>query len=202
MPSDILSASRRVPRQARSEQRVAAILEAAEEVIAARGYEAATLTAVAQRVGASIGSLYQYFPDKAAVANALADRYGAQIAERWEIGMADADTLEPGLLVDRLLALTLGFLADCPAYLSLTTAASGYRHNPADRDRLRSSVSMLYQRRNAALAGEDGDRAAEVTVQIVKALNATLAASPPQAWDAVKSDFQMLLSGYIREKGL
>ena len=48
----------------RGRERVAALLAAAATVFAERGYEAATMTEVAARAGASIGSLYQFFPTK------------------------------------------------------------------------------------------------------------------------------------------
>ena len=58
---------RRWPGQERSRQTVAAILQAAGEILVRRGYAGATTNAIAKRAGVSIGSLYQYFPDKYAV---------------------------------------------------------------------------------------------------------------------------------------
>ncbi|VWC02698.1 TetR family transcriptional regulator [Burkholderia latens] len=60
-------ASRRQPRQARSAQLVDAVLEAAIQVLAAEGAQRFTMARVAERAGVSVGSLYQYFPNKAAV---------------------------------------------------------------------------------------------------------------------------------------
>ena len=62
---------RREPRQARARQRVNIILDAAAAEFAAVGYEAATTNAIARRAGTSIGSLYQFFPNKEAVLEAL-----------------------------------------------------------------------------------------------------------------------------------
>ena len=69
---------RRVPCQQRGERRVAELVEAAESVIAENGYEAATMSAIAERAGASIGSLYQFFPNKAAITQALRTEYAKQ----------------------------------------------------------------------------------------------------------------------------
>lgn len=55
---------RKQPRQARSSDLVAAILEAATQVLAEVGAERFTTARVAERAGVSIGSLYQYFPNK------------------------------------------------------------------------------------------------------------------------------------------
>ncbi|WP_050477135.1 TetR family transcriptional regulator [Herbaspirillum rhizosphaerae] len=59
--------SRKQPQQARSNDLVAAVLEAAIQVLAQEGAQRFTTTRVAERAGVSVGSLYQYFPNKAAI---------------------------------------------------------------------------------------------------------------------------------------
>jgi AcrR family transcriptional regulator len=59
--------SRKQPKQARSTELVAAILEAAVQVLAKEGARRFTAARVAEKAGVSIGSLYQYFPNKAAI---------------------------------------------------------------------------------------------------------------------------------------
>ena len=73
--SEASLAARRVPTQDRSRQRVERILDAAAEIFADIGYDAATTDAIAVRAGTSIGSLYQFFPNKQALYNAIADRH-------------------------------------------------------------------------------------------------------------------------------
>jgi AcrR family transcriptional regulator len=58
---------RKEPKQARSNELVEAILEAALQVLAKEGAQRFTTTRVAERAGVSVGSLYQYFPNKAAI---------------------------------------------------------------------------------------------------------------------------------------
>jgi AcrR family transcriptional regulator len=67
-----LGIKRRIPRQARSGETVALILEATAQVLEAGGLPAFTTNAVAERAGVSIGTLYQYFADKNALLLALA----------------------------------------------------------------------------------------------------------------------------------
>lgn len=67
--------NRRVPLQERSKKRVERILEAAALVFADEGYDAATMEGIAQRAETSIGSIYQFFPNKLAIFNALAKSY-------------------------------------------------------------------------------------------------------------------------------
>jgi len=68
-------ATRRVPTQERSKKRVERILDAAAHVFAEDGYEAATMEAIAARAETSIGSIYQFFPNKLALFTALARHY-------------------------------------------------------------------------------------------------------------------------------
>ena len=65
-PSHSIS-SRKQPRQARAVELISAILEAAVQVLASEGAQRFTTTRVAERAGVSVGSLYQYFPNKAAL---------------------------------------------------------------------------------------------------------------------------------------
>jgi AcrR family transcriptional regulator len=66
---------RRVPSQDRSKKRALRILDAAAEVFAEAGYEATTTEAIARAAGTSIGSLYQFFPNKHAIFDAVARRH-------------------------------------------------------------------------------------------------------------------------------
>jgi len=59
--------SRRKPKQARSNDLVSAILQAAIQVLAKEGARRFTTTRVAERAGVSVGSIYQYFPNKASI---------------------------------------------------------------------------------------------------------------------------------------
>jgi AcrR family transcriptional regulator len=59
--------SRKQPQQARSEELVSAILQAAIQVLAKEGFHRFTTARVAEKAGVSVGSLYQYFPNKTAI---------------------------------------------------------------------------------------------------------------------------------------
>jgi AcrR family transcriptional regulator len=66
---------RRAPSQKRSRERVERILAVASVLIADQGSDALRMGEVAEKAGISIGSLYQYFPDKGAIIRTLAERY-------------------------------------------------------------------------------------------------------------------------------
>lgn len=71
---------RRTPQQERGQRRVQQILDAAAEVFAEVGYEVATTNMIAQRANTSIGSLYQFFPNKDSIVKLLARRMADDFA--------------------------------------------------------------------------------------------------------------------------
>jgi AcrR family transcriptional regulator len=73
-----VAAPGRAPTQQRSRDRVERLLAVAASLIAAHGSDALRMSDVAQQAGVSIGSLYQYFPDKGAIIRTLAERYNAR----------------------------------------------------------------------------------------------------------------------------
>lgn len=79
---------RRVPRQARSRALVEAILEATARVLAEHGYAGTNTNLVAERAGVSVGSVYQYFPNKDSLVTALHERHAAQMHAAIEEALA------------------------------------------------------------------------------------------------------------------
>ncbi|MGD9921413.1 MAG: TetR family transcriptional regulator [Variibacter sp.] len=81
--------SRKQPKQARSTELVAAILEAAVQVLAEEGAQRFTTARVAERAGVSVGSLYQYFPNKAAILFRLQSDEWRQTTDQWDAILGD-----------------------------------------------------------------------------------------------------------------
>jgi len=114
-----LPATARAPRRARGLLRVDALLAAAAEVFAAKGFDAATMTEIAAQSGSSIGSLYQFFRTKAAVAEAL---LGTQVDALWVRldGLAErAPALAAPELGHALATCLVDFRADHPSFATL-----------------------------------------------------------------------------------
>jgi AcrR family transcriptional regulator len=121
---------RKQPQQARSAELVAAILEAAIQVLAKEGAPRFTMARVAEKAGVSVGSLYQYFPNKAAVLFRLQSDEWRQTSELLR-GILE-DTQRPPL--ERLRILVHAFLrSECEEAamrVALNDAAPLYRDAP------------------------------------------------------------------------
>jgi AcrR family transcriptional regulator len=75
MQRQVRTTPRKRPRQARSRATVDSVLEATARVLVKRGFDGLTTNLVADAAGVSIGSLYQYFPNKAALVGALIEKH-------------------------------------------------------------------------------------------------------------------------------
>ena len=91
------------PQRRPGKLRVAALMRAGAEVISERGFEAATMAEIAARAGAPIGSLYRFFPNKAALADALMRRYSELIDAAFEKIDSRRESLTTEAFADALL---------------------------------------------------------------------------------------------------
>jgi len=128
-PKPAISA-RKPPRQARSTQLVADIMEAATRVLMREGARRFTTARVAEEAGISIGSLYQYFPNKESILFKLQTDEWTQTSNFLTDILSDAHTPP----FDRLRqALRLFFKSECEEAqlrVALADAAPLYRHAP------------------------------------------------------------------------
>ncbi|NMI58463.1 TetR/AcrR family transcriptional regulator [Streptomyces sp. RLB3-17] len=107
-------------RQARGERRIAQLLEAAASVFCTTGYTAASTNAIAREAGVSPGTLYQFFPNKEAIAIELGDRLMHEMRDTYGEALAPVDPTTPleeavGAAVDRFIA----FNCDHPVFFAL-----------------------------------------------------------------------------------
>jgi AcrR family transcriptional regulator len=155
---------------------VDAIVEAAARVLARHGYAAATTNRIAERAGVSIGSLYEYFPDKDAILAALFERHtergGAEVLAALEAEIAGGAALPA--LVQALVAALLRQHRKSP---ELHRVLFEEMPHPAGADAcvLRGEDAIAHRLRSALEAGRvrrtpDADLAAHLVVQTAEAL--------------------------------
>ena len=110
-----LNKMRRQPQQARSQERVQQILDVAEQLFVEIGYESATTRAIAAQADVSVGSIYQFFPDKEAILKALAIRYLQKQYQRFlDLQTPVAMTLPLRQYVDQMIDVFDQFYTDYP----------------------------------------------------------------------------------------
>ncbi len=176
---------RRQPKQRRGQQRVEKILEAAALVFDDVGYEAATTHQIAERAGTAIGSLYQFFPDKAAIFNAMELRHidrvsalwhGVNAQEYWRLPLRD--------MLDQLTTATMK-LFEHPVsrvmFIEFYTARD--RFQTIDDSMTQEAItflSNLLHQRNSDLPNEQRDLLAEVCVHSSHALILTALRQPDE----------------------
>jgi AcrR family transcriptional regulator len=123
-------ASRKQPKQARANDLVAAVLEAAIQVLAEEGAQRFTTSRVAERAGVSVGSLYQYFPNKAAILFRLQSDEWRRTTAMLRATLAD-DSAPPLARLRRLVhAFIRSECDEAPVRVALGDAAPLYRDAP------------------------------------------------------------------------
>lgn len=206
MGNELTTHLRNRPRQARSAARVELLLDVAEAVFEEVGYDTATTNLVAQRAGVPVGTLYRWFPDKSAIAEALADRYLAQL-----LGLYDEllGSIEPGervgefirRVVDRLVEETRDLRA-LPALL-LSAMVPGDR-SPAGRrlrEGLKEHIQGLVELRVPGVPPEIRDRTAEVCVTLCHLVMASAAEDGDvQDEGSITAEYVDVMLGYLEAK--
>jgi AcrR family transcriptional regulator len=195
---------RKQPVQARSEATVSAIFEASIQVLLAMGYRKMTTTRIAERAGVSVGTLYQYFPNREALISAVIQRYLEDIATSVErdcdrLTGRSLDELVIGL-VDAMIAakcrrieFSRGMqepLADIGGTALLRAAANRATDLVAKVLRSCSDVKFDAPHRRAAL----------IVTSCRSLLQVAIAdGAEPSEFTALRGDMQAMVRGYLNE---
>jgi AcrR family transcriptional regulator len=200
MSSQKSSEARRLPQRQRGHERVAALLEAAAGCFVEKGYEATTMTEVAARAGASIGSLYQYFPTKEVLAQALVEQYSQAVyAELGKLAEQSAqwNTEE---LAQRLCAFLVTFRKRHPAFVMLVEATPAPAvDGMAIRRRVRAELQALLASRALHRSSEEMHAAAVVVQQMMKAAIAIHAEPAMPGRPAALAQLQHAMQLYLHD---
>ncbi|GAA1532816.1 TetR/AcrR family transcriptional regulator [Actinomadura kijaniata] len=190
-------------RQARGERRMAEILTAAARVFADIGYEAATTNRIAAAAGISPGSLYQFFANKEAIAQALADRFVADMgaAHREAFDSLDFAALELPELVDRMADPIVAFNLANPGFKALFArpdmppglAAAARPIQAALLGRVEKMIAV----RAPDLPAADRARTARVLVRVFQAMISMVTAADEAERPAEIREMKKVLLGYL-----
>jgi AcrR family transcriptional regulator len=136
--------SRKQPKQSRSTQLVAAILEAAAQVLAKEGAARFTTARVAEKAGVSIGSLYQYFPNKTAILFRLQSDEWRQTHDLLRAILEDVRKPPPQRLRELVHAFIRSECEEAAMRVALSDAAPFYRNAPEARE-ARASGQRIFE---------------------------------------------------------
>jgi AcrR family transcriptional regulator len=164
------------PRQARSQERVNRILDVAEDLFASKGYAATTTNAIAAQAEVPIGSLYQFFPDKTAILQALALRYAEKLHQEFVfVDEAEEVVLPLADYVNQLIDRTDRFFTENPTYHAIFMEVQGTIRELEEIDeaadaRLIQDLASSLARRDAKLDPADYEAIAFVLVKAIGTL--------------------------------
>ncbi|XVV06834.1 TetR/AcrR family transcriptional regulator [Actinosynnema sp. CA-248983] len=188
-----------VRRQARGERRMAELQDAAAAVFAEVGYEAATTNAIAARAGVSPGTLYQFYGNKEAIAQALADRYLTQLREAHGALTPDHAGLPLDELIDRMADPMVAVNVANPGFKALfgrpdmpVTIPTRTIHT-AVHDRL----NAIFAARCPELDPVRRGRTAMVTMQLFGGLIPMIVAATAEERPALVVELKKVLRGYL-----
>jgi AcrR family transcriptional regulator len=199
-------ARRKEPQQERARETVEAILVAAGDLIARHGWASVTTNRIASRAGVSIGSLYQYFPNKAAILAALLEQHQAAV---WPVitdflkELAD-DTKPIAGALRRLFVRLVEAHSVNPQLNRVFAEELPRRGGPKGRDSepgLAAEVAKVLRRRPDVHV-ERPLEAAHVLEQATDALTYWLVHAAPESLDrgAYIDEAVKMLSGYVRRE--
>lgn len=191
----------RRPQRQRGRERVASLLHAAATVFAEKGYEAATMTEIAERAAAPIGSLYQFFPSKEALADALLDRYGERVEAALEAVEERAASLSTPALADALLDVLVNLAEERRTALILFEVRANATVKPGEfRQMMRGRVARVLARKRPDLSTEELRPAAIVVAQSIKTLANLQTELPPPATAAVAAEWREMVRLYLQSR--
>ncbi|PXY30167.1 hypothetical protein BAY59_13190 [Prauserella coralliicola] len=189
-------------RQERGRRRMEQLADAAAEVFAETGYAKATTNAIAARAGVSPGTLYQFFANKEAIAEVLAQRYRAALQaahdKAFDPGFA---TLPLPDLIDRMIGPMIEVNVANPGFKALFNAADMPERLAAPTRQLHQAVvgkiAEVLATRAPDMSEESVRTTAVVATQIFGALLNTVVAAPEAEREVWITELKRALRGYL-----
>jgi AcrR family transcriptional regulator len=192
---------RRVPVQGRSVARVARMLDACAELVDEVGYDGLTTTVLAERAGVAIGSVYQFFPDKRAIVQALTLRNLEAYLERLVARIEQARFAHWWNAVDAAIEEYIAMHRDVPGFRTLHFGDVVDIHLlDAERDNnsvIVEHLAALLVRRFDVAPGPRLDFALLIAVEVGDALIKMAFRRSPEGDPAVLQETKDLIREYL-----
>jgi AcrR family transcriptional regulator len=189
-------------RQARGQRRIDQLLDAADMVFAQVGYERATTNAICEHAGVSPGTLYQFFPNKQAIAEALAARYLQRLPDTHRAAFDVASAHGPlAELISHVVDPFISLHLQGPGLEALLTGSVISDELTASIDGLKQhvekSLAALFLARCPNTNRAEINRAAATSVQLVKAfLHSAVTGTPKQRKEGIQ-ELKTVLFQYL-----
>ncbi|MEM8779205.1 MAG: TetR family transcriptional regulator [Cyanobacteria bacterium P01_G01_bin.49] len=194
---------RRQPQQKRSQERVEQILDAAAEIFDEVGFEGATTQAIADRANTSIGSLYQFFPDKKAIFNALELRHIERVYVMWE------NVLQPEVIqlpfprfiktINEELIRLFSQASSRIVFIQYFTAKAIFKNiDDSFTEQAIRVMADLLKKRNSALKAEKSYLLAEICVNAINTLLLIALRSNDSHRQAIFQEIEIVMMSYLR----
>lgn len=194
--------SRKEPRQARSAQLVSDILEAAIRVLTQEGAHRFTTARVAEKAGVSVGSLYQYFPNKEAILFRLQTDEWKQTSGLMRDMLADPALPPPERLRAVIRAFFKSEVEEAALRVALDDAAPLYRNAPeaqVHRREGRRGVALFMREALPAVRPRDRSVAADIMIMSMGAVGAQISEEgrPAAEVDRLASAMGDMFAAYL-----
>ena len=201
--SQIVFEPRKSPVQARSAASVDAILEATVQVLLDVGKERLTTTRVARRAGVSVGTLYQYFPNKSALLQAVLRNHLESVAEALEAVCREEKsgplTQMVTRLVDTFLEAKMKNLKTSVALYSVSSDVDGMRIAREIAARVNRSIGSAVATARGPV-GKDPQLVASLVQGAMSGVSHRIlqSTSPEEHYPMFKKELALMIRAYIK----
>jgi len=193
---------RRVPAQERSKERVARILDAAAHEFAERGVEASTIESIAERADTSVGSIYQFFPNKLAIYEAIGNTYLEEVRALFAVLVSD-DAIEVPwrtvitATIDSFAELHRSSITFRAIWSNITYSRRFFSAGQAMNAELAERAEMVFGRMAKHVPTAKRKLLATVTIETMSALLLLSADKPRAQAKPLLDEAKMLVQRYL-----
>ena len=197
------------PQQARSRFMVQVILDAAAGLIVQpRGLETFTTRSVAELAGVSVGSLYQYFPDKNSILSMLHIRHSAELFSYIHDAAAVDRNVGLASKVKRMVDSVVGVhIANAGFHRIMETELLRWESSPeweANCGAALEAVRKMFSIHSHEIARTNTELAAQITVEILETMShmVVLRGTAGETIESVNDQIHLMIMGHLAGNGL